>query len=214
MTLIASKPKFFHTKTFLNNVIISTYLQMCKSTIFKTITDDATKSGEAITFLGKRISDIISDLKNHKGIVTSIFSNGKSNQLSTDIKAMQQLFNYVDGGMKVSQAYKKMYAEMSDAARSYVKEGIRAGKASNEIVTSFSNLNKKSNLAAKGIGLIKTALNSIAFMAIIQLISTFANTIITKFSEIVNAYQNGIDKLKDLSSEIKGLESKQFKFRA
>lgn len=182
---------------------------MCKSTIFKTITDDATKSGEAITFFGKRISDIISDLKNHKGIVTSIFSNGKSNQLSTDIKAMQQLFNYVDGGMKVSQAYKKMYAEMSDAARSYVKEGIRAGKASNEIVTSFSNLNKKSNLAAKGIGLIKTTLNSIAFMAITQAVVTFANTIITKFDDIVNAYQNGIDKLKDLSGEIKGLESEQ-----
>lgn len=46
-------------------------------------------------------------------------------------------------------------------------------------------------------------------MAIIQLISTLANTIITKFDDIVNAYQNGINKLKDLSGEIKGLESEQ-----
>ena len=38
---------------------------------------------------------------------------------------------------------------------------------------------------------------------------TLANTIITKFDDIVNAYQNGIDKLKDLSGEIKGLESEQ-----
>ncbi len=66
-----------------------------------------------------------------------------------------------------------------------------------------------SRVASAGMGILKTALNSIAFMAITQAVITLANTIITKFDDIVNAYQNGIDKLKDLSGEIKGLESEQ-----
>ena len=63
--------------------------------------------------------------------------------------------------------------------------------------------------AAAATGVLKTALNSIAYIAIIQAVIAVANTIITKFDEVVNAYQNGITKLKDLSSEIKSLESEQ-----
>lgn len=57
--------------------------------------------------------------------------------------------------------------------------------------------------AAAGMKLLTTALNAVAYYAIAQAITA----IISRFNELVNAYQNGIDKLNDLSNEISSLES-------
>lgn len=90
---------------------------------------------------------------------------------------------------------------------------VKANKEARQSILDHNEALQKTSLSSKaasiGIGLLKTALNSIAFIAITQAVVTLANTIITKFDDIVNAYQNGINKLKDLSGEIKGLESEQ-----
>lgn len=90
---------------------------------------------------------------------------------------------------------------------------VKANKEARQSILDHNEALQKTSLSSKaasiGIGLLKTALNSIAFIAITQAVVTLANTIITKFDDIVNAYQNGINKLKDLSGEIKGLEYEQ-----
>ncbi len=77
------------------------------------------------------------------------------------------------------------------------------------VAESFAKLQTKSHAAAIGMDMLRGALESLAFTAIIAVISEIVNTIITEFTEVVNAYEDGIKKLKDLSDEVKSLESEQ-----
>ena len=57
--------------------------------------------------------------------------------------------------------------------------------------------------------MLKGTLNTLAFAAIMQAVSSMANAIITKFKDIVNAYEDGVKKINDLTGEVKTLESEQ-----
>ncbi len=176
--------------------------------IFKTIEDNATKSGEAITFLGKKISDIRKDFKNHNGIINSLFKLENYGLSDNQVELLTNWNNKIKEVGITQDELNKVFANADKATQKYF-QGLNGKEATMEGLAKATGKVSIGAKAAVGLNLLKTALNSIAYMAIIQLISTLANTIITKFDDIVNAYQNGIDKLKDLSSEIKGLESEQ-----
>lgn len=120
---------------------------------------------------------------------------------------------YFDVFKEKNQGYLVDFVQNTDLQKASTEDLIKANQVARQSAIDHNTALQKQTIGAKaaavGINLLKTALNSIAYMAITQALVTFANAIITKFAEVVNAYQNGIDKLKDLSSEIKRLESEQ-----
>lgn len=182
-----------------------------QSMIFKTIEDDANKSGKAVTFLGKKISNIRQDFKNHKGIINSLFKSSDENfGLSDEQVAIVNSWNEAVESVNLTQERQTEILKNADKATQEYFKGLNGKEATLDGLTKATGkVSIGAKAAATGMGILKTALNSIAFMEITQAVVALANTIITKFTDIVNAYQNGIDKLKDLSGEIKGLESEQ-----
>ncbi len=179
--------------------------------IFKTIEDDATKSGEAITFLGKKISNIKSDLKDHKGIINSLFKSSDENfGLSDEQVGILNRWNKETAKVSVSNEKLTEITKNADKVTQEYFKNLKGAPATLEgLAKATGKVSIGAKAAATGLKLIKTALSAATYFAITQAVVTLANTIITKFDDIVNAYQNGIDKLKDLSGEIKGLESEQ-----
>lgn len=177
--------------------------------IFKTIEDDATKSGEAITFLGKKISDIRKDFKNHNGIINSLFKLENGGLSDDQVEILTNWNNKIKETGITQDELNKIFANADEATQKYFKNLNGAPATLDGLAKATGKVSIGAKAAAVGINLLKTALNSIAYMAIMQAIMAVANAIITKFKEVVNAYQDGIKKIKDLSSEIKGLESEQ-----
>ena len=139
------------------------------------------------------------------------------------LKRLQDWQKAVDNGTKSWDNYFKTckdgrsylvdFVQKTNLQKAKAEDLVKANKEARQSILDHNEALQQTTLSSRvasaGMGILKTALNSIAFMAITQAVITLANTIITKFDDIVNAYQNGIDKLKDLSGEIKGLESEQ-----
>lgn len=66
-----------------------------------------------------------------------------------------------------------------------------------------------SRTAAMGMTLLKTTLNALAFTVVSTAVTAMANAIISNVTDIVNAYEDGVKKISDLSDGVKGLKSEQ-----
>ena len=90
---------------------------------------------------------------------------------------------------------------------------IKANQNARQSALDHNAALKQQTLGAKtasvGLNLLKTAGNTLVFTAIMQAVSSMANAIITKFKDIVNAYEDGVKKINDLTGEVKTLESEQ-----
>ncbi len=60
-----------------------------------------------------------------------------------------------------------------------------------------------------GMTLLKTTLNALAFTVVSTAVTAMANAIISNVTDIVNAYEDGVKKISDLSDGVKGLKSEQ-----
>ena len=134
----------------------------------------------------------------------------KLQEMQAQVKSGTTTWNeYFDVFKEKNQGYLVDFVQNTDLQKASTDDLIKANQSARQSALDHNAALKQQTLGAKAAaaatGLLKTALNAIAYYAIAQAITS----IISRFDELVNAYQNGIDKLKDLSSEIKGLESKQ-----
>ena len=168
--------------------------------IFKTIEDDATKSGEAITFLGKKISDIWDDLKNKKGIIDSIFKSENLGLSDDQVEILTNWNNKIKEIGITQDELNKIFANADEATQKYFK-GLNGGEATLDgLAKATGKVSIGAKAAAAGMNLLKTALNSIAYMAIMQAIMALANVIITKIDEVVNAAEKCAERVDELMS--------------
>ena len=180
--------------------------QPVKSTVFKIIEDDATKSGKAITFLGKKISDIRKDLKDHKGILNSLFKSSENFGLSDEQVEIFNRWNHAIEKNALTQEKQTEILKNADKATQKYFNNLKGGKATLEgLAKSTGKVSIGAKAASFAMGALKTAAN----IGLAMLASWATDAIITKIQDIVNAYQNGIDKVRNLSNEIKSLESEQ-----
>ena len=167
--------------------------------IFKTIKDDATKSGEAITFLGKKISDIKSDFKNHKGIITSLFKSENFGVSDKQTAILKDWNKAIDEGNLSKKEQTKILKNADEATQKYF-QGLNGGKATLDgLAKATGKVSVGAKAAAAGMGLLKTAFNTVAYFAIVQAASAVLNLIITKIDEVVNRTQ----KIKEAATEAK-----------
>lgn len=88
---------------------------------------------------------------------------------------------------------------------------MKANKAARQSALDHNAALQQQTLGAKaasaGMGMLKGVLNTLAFTAIATAVSAMAEAIITKITEVVNAYENGIKKINDLTDEVKSLKN-------
>lgn len=110
-----------------------------------------------------------------------------------------------------TEKLKEIIKDADKATQKYF-QGLNGKEATlNGLAKATGKVSIGAKAASAGMGMLKGVLNTLAFTAITTAILTMANTIITKFTDIVNAYENGVKKIKDLSDEVKSLESEQSK---
>lgn len=164
------------------------------STIFRTITDEATGATKSIGLFGKSFTEL-------KNILKSVKTNGlfKTSIVSEkDIKCIKTYNNLIAKNVPYQQAMKKATKGASDATKQMIKNAN-----GNTIALD------KMTVGAKAASIATNAL-SIALNALVMAgVGIALNSIISEFSSVVNAYEEGIEKLENLDSEIKSLETKQ-----
>lgn len=171
--------------------------------IFKTIESDATKSGEAITFLDKKISDIWDDFKNKKGVINSLFKSENFGLSDKQVGILNDWNNAIDKGTLSIEEQTKIIKDADEATQKYFK-GLDGGEATLDgLAKATGKVSVGAKAAALGVKALKLALNTLISIGITYAI----NFIISKLDEFVNAVKNGVEKINNLDSEIKSLNS-------
>lgn len=171
--------------------------------IFKTIESDATKSGEAITFLGKKISDIRKDFKNHNGIINSLFKLENFGLSNEQIEIVNRWNEAVNQSSLSQDEQTKILKEADEATQKYF-QGLNGKEATLDgLAKATGKVSIGAKAASLGIKALKLALNTLVSIGITYAI----NFIISKLDEFVNAVKNGVEKINNLDSEIKSINS-------
>ena len=97
-----------------------------KSTIFKTIKDDATGAAKGISVFNSSISTMKGNLSNKQGIFYSIFQGNKLK--NSDIDSILNYTNDRDSGKSRIQSFKDNLSGCSVAAQKYIKDAEKANK--------------------------------------------------------------------------------------
>lgn len=175
-------------KSRLHNCFYNRVPQPVNSTIFKTIADDATKSGEAITFLGKKISDIKNDLKDHKGIINSLFNSEKNNLSDEQLNILNLWNKKVKDAQTTQEELNEVIANCDDTTKKYFNS-LKGGKATvdglGKATEGLSLKAKSGQVALKGLAAVGKTIGNMAVSAGIMLA---INAIITGITDFVNSY--------------------------
>ncbi|MBD5116503.1 MAG: hypothetical protein HDT48_03180 [Ruminococcaceae bacterium] len=109
--------------------------------------------------------------------------------VDANVDSWDNYFNSLESGQK----YLVDFVQNTDIQNASTEDLIKANQAARQSAIDHNAALQQQTLGAKaaavGMNLLKTALNSIAYMAIIQAVIAVANIIISKFDEVVNAYQ-------------------------
>ena len=148
----------------------------------------------------------LSDIKDKLNIIKT---KGLGEALFNTSKIDTNIINSYNIAIKRGVSVQDALAEASKNANKETMALIKSAKGGIVTTKQLTTAQKMSTLATKAqsaaLKAVSVALNTLTTYAMAQVI-TF---IISKVGELVNVYQNGIEKIKDLSSEIKGLESEQ-----
>lgn len=183
--------------------------QPVKSTVFKIIEDDATKSGKAITFLGKKISDIRKDLKDHKGILNSLFKSSENFGLSDEQVEIFNRWNHAIEKNALTQEKQTEILKNADKATQKYFNNLKGGKATLEgLAKSTGKVSIGAKAASFAMGALKTAANiglamlaSLAINGIITLITNACQSIDEKIKELNQELEQSVKKVKSISDE-------------
>ena len=177
-----------------------------KSTIFKTIKDDATGATKGISIFNSSISTMKENLSNKQGIFYSIFQGNKLK--NSDINSILNYTKDRDSGKPRLQSFKDNLSGCSVAAQKYVKDAEKAGQSTEEMVAGLNKV-PKADGKVKNIltNLGSTMANMVTGMLAGAAIQFAINTIITAFDNLVNAYKKSMEEMSNYQSNISSLKS-------
>ncbi len=183
-------------------------------TIFGTITDDATKSGQALTVFQKKYSDIISDVKS-SGLKKGLFGDNKLSLVDDgDINRVNEYFSLIDNGIDKNTALQSALSGASSAVKEIAVSSSSAAEAQQVMTGAVKEVTVAEKAATVGAKALSVGLNLLTNIGISIAINLAVNAITNFISASKEAEEaakelreSGHNAIENFNEESKSLDS-------